>query len=58
MDIDLSITAYANAQKYYSHKKSSAKKEQKTIESSKKVHVHVYVKLKLHAIDDAIVVGT
>lgn len=37
MDIDLSISAYANSQRYYTQKKSAAIKEQKTIDSSKKV---------------------
>ena len=37
MDLDLSLSVYANAKKYYTSKKSAAKKEQKTIDSSKKV---------------------
>lgn len=33
IDIDLAHTAFSNAKKYYSQKKSAAKKQQKTIES-------------------------
>uniref|UniRef100_A0AAY4BTZ8 Ribosome quality control complex subunit NEMF n=1 Tax=Denticeps clupeoides TaxID=299321 RepID=A0AAY4BTZ8_9TELE len=36
VDVDLSLSAYANAKKYYDHKRSAAKKEQKTIEASQK----------------------
>lgn len=36
VDVDLSLTAYANATRYYEMKRSAAKKEQKTIEASGK----------------------
>lgn len=36
IDIDLAHTAFGNAKKYYSQKKSAAKKQQKTIESQGK----------------------
>jgi predicted ribosome quality control (RQC) complex YloA/Tae2 family protein len=36
IDIDLAHTAFGNAKKYYSQKKSAAKKQQKTIESQDK----------------------
>lgn len=36
VDVDLSLTAFANATRYYEQKKSAAKKEQKTIEASSK----------------------
>ncbi|KYN21553.1 Serologically defined colon cancer antigen 1 like protein [Trachymyrmex cornetzi] len=36
IDIDLAHTAFSNAKKYYSQKKSAAKKQQKTIESQGK----------------------
>ncbi|KAL6478119.1 hypothetical protein MHYP_G00139540 [Metynnis hypsauchen] len=34
VDVDLSLSAYANAKKYYDHKRSAAKKEQKTVEAA------------------------
>lgn len=34
VDVDLSLSAYANATRYYEMKRSAAKKEQKTIEAS------------------------
>lgn len=36
IDIDLSLTAFANARRYYDQKRSAAKKEQKTIDASAK----------------------
>uniref|UniRef100_A0A452RA19 Ribosome quality control complex subunit NEMF n=1 Tax=Ursus americanus TaxID=9643 RepID=A0A452RA19_URSAM len=33
VDVDLSLSAYANAKKYYDHKRYAAKKTQKTVES-------------------------
>lgn len=36
VDVDLSLSAFANATKYYEMKRSAAKKEQKTIEASGK----------------------
>nr|CAH0102372.1 unnamed protein product [Daphnia galeata] len=36
VDIDLDLTAFANARKYFGEKKNASKKEQKTIESSHK----------------------
>ncbi|XP_075982601.1 nuclear export mediator factor NEMF homolog Clbn isoform X2 [Anticarsia gemmatalis] len=36
VDIDLSLTAFANARRYYDQKRSAAKKQQKTLESSGK----------------------
>uniref|UniRef100_F7DW96 Ribosome quality control complex subunit NEMF n=1 Tax=Xenopus tropicalis TaxID=8364 RepID=F7DW96_XENTR len=36
VDVDLSLSAYANAKKYYDHKRHAAKKSQKTIEAAEK----------------------
>ncbi|XP_073943485.1 ribosome quality control complex subunit NEMF homolog [Choristoneura fumiferana] len=36
VDIDLSLTAFANARKYYDLKRNAAKKQQKTLESADK----------------------
>ncbi|XP_072545946.1 ribosome quality control complex subunit NEMF isoform X2 [Salminus brasiliensis] len=36
VDVDLSLSAHANAKKYYDHKRSAAKKEQKTVEAAEK----------------------
>lgn len=36
VDIDLDLSAFANARKYYDQKRSAAKKQQKTIESQSK----------------------
>ncbi|XP_012682273.2 nuclear export mediator factor NEMF [Clupea harengus] len=36
VDVDLSLSAYANAKKYYDHKRNAAKKEQKTVEAAHK----------------------
>ncbi|XP_023579497.1 nuclear export mediator factor NEMF isoform X2 [Octodon degus] len=36
VDVDLSLSAYANAKKYYDHKRFAAKKTQKTVEAAEK----------------------
>ncbi|XP_037550970.1 nuclear export mediator factor NEMF [Nematolebias whitei] len=36
VDVDLSLSAYANAKRYYDHKRSAEKKEQKTMEAADK----------------------
>ncbi|XP_056400959.1 ribosome quality control complex subunit NEMF [Hyla sarda] len=36
VDVDLSLSAYANAKKYYDHKRHAAKKTQKTVEAAQK----------------------
>ncbi|XP_043930219.1 nuclear export mediator factor NEMF [Protopterus annectens] len=36
VDVDLSLSAYSNARKYYDHKRHAAKKQQKTVESAEK----------------------
>ncbi|KAF5892257.1 nuclear export mediator factor NEMF, partial [Clarias magur] len=36
VDVDLGLSAYANSKKYYDHKRSAAKKEQKTVEAAEK----------------------
>ncbi|KAL4613104.1 nuclear export mediator factor NEMF [Arapaima gigas] len=36
VDLDLSLSAYANAKKYYDHKRHAARKEQKTVEAAEK----------------------
>ncbi|XP_041969362.1 nuclear export mediator factor NEMF homolog isoform X1 [Aricia agestis] len=36
VDVDLSLTAHANARRYYNQKRSAAKKQQKTLESADK----------------------
>ncbi|XP_073465409.1 ribosome quality control complex subunit NEMF-like isoform X2 [Aquarana catesbeiana] len=36
VDVDLSLSAYANAKKYYDHKRNAAKKTQKTVEAAEK----------------------
>uniref|UniRef100_A0A8C8SHM0 Ribosome quality control complex subunit NEMF n=1 Tax=Pelusios castaneus TaxID=367368 RepID=A0A8C8SHM0_9SAUR len=36
VDVDLSLSAYANAKKYYDHKRHAAKKTQKTVEAAEK----------------------
>ncbi|XP_039525366.1 nuclear export mediator factor Nemf-like isoform X2 [Pimephales promelas] len=36
VDVDLNLSAYANAKKYYDCKRSAAKKEQKTVEAAQK----------------------
>eukprot|EP00058_Branchiostoma_floridae_P011333 XP_002596821.1 hypothetical protein BRAFLDRAFT_130588 [Branchiostoma floridae] len=41
IDIDLALSAYANAKKYYDQKRHAAKKEQKTIDASEKCHEFV-----------------
>ncbi|KAG8449169.1 hypothetical protein GDO86_016009 [Hymenochirus boettgeri] len=36
VDLDLNLSAYANAKKYYDHKRHAAKKTQKTVEAAEK----------------------
>ncbi|NWU89006.1 NEMF factor, partial [Upupa epops] len=36
VDVDLSLSAYANAKRYYDHKRHAAKKTQKTVEAAEK----------------------
>ncbi|XP_018411754.1 PREDICTED: nuclear export mediator factor NEMF [Nanorana parkeri] len=36
VDVDLSLSAYANSKKYYDHKRNAAKKTQKTVEAAEK----------------------
>ncbi|XP_072346950.1 ribosome quality control complex subunit NEMF isoform X1 [Scyliorhinus torazame] len=36
VDVDLGLTAYANAKRYYDHKRHAAKKEKKTVEAAEK----------------------
>lgn len=36
VDVDLSLSAYANAKKYYDHKRYAAKKTQRTVEAAEK----------------------
>ncbi|XP_051578777.1 ribosome quality control complex subunit NEMF-like isoform X1 [Myxocyprinus asiaticus] len=36
VDVDLNLSAYANAKKYYDNKRTAAKKEQKTVEAAQK----------------------
>uniref|UniRef100_A0A3P9I5L2 Ribosome quality control complex subunit NEMF n=1 Tax=Oryzias latipes TaxID=8090 RepID=A0A3P9I5L2_ORYLA len=36
VDVDLGLSAYANAKKYYDHKRSAEKKQQKTLEAADK----------------------
>ncbi|XP_041069772.1 nuclear export mediator factor NEMF-like isoform X2 [Carcharodon carcharias] len=36
VDVDLGLSAYANAKKYYDHKRHAAKKEKKTVEAAEK----------------------
>jgi len=37
VEVDLSLSAYGNAQKYYTMKRQAASKEQRTINASEKV---------------------
>lgn len=46
IDIDLGLSAYANARKYYDMKRAHAKKEQKTLESSEKAFKNAEKKTK------------
>ncbi|XP_067128468.1 ribosome quality control complex subunit NEMF [Centruroides vittatus] len=46
VDIDLDLSAYGNARKYYDHKKHAAKKQQKTIESTVKAYKSAEKKAK------------
>ena len=43
VEIDLSLSAYGNVQKYYSKKRQAAHKEQKTVDASTKVGCNEYV---------------
>lgn len=36
IDIDIALSAYSNAKKYYDHRKHASQKEQKTIDASSK----------------------
>ncbi|KAL0269425.1 UNVERIFIED_CONTAM: hypothetical protein PYX00_007165 [Menopon gallinae] len=47
VDIDLDLTAFANARKYYDKKRSAAKKQQKTIESQGKALKSAERKVKI-----------
>lgn len=46
VDIDIGLSAFANARKYYEHRKDAAKKEQKTIDHSEKAFKNVERKVK------------
>lgn len=46
VDIDLDLSAYANARKYYDKKRQAAKKEQKTLESSERAYKNAEKKTK------------
>ncbi|KAI2801418.1 hypothetical protein RDWZM_008427 [Blomia tropicalis] len=46
VDIDIGLSAYANARRYYDHRKDAAKKEQKTIDHSEKAFKNVERKVK------------
>lgn len=46
IDIDLGISAYANATRYYDQKRNAAKKQQRTIESSTKALKSAEIKTK------------
>ncbi|KAH9422128.1 hypothetical protein DERP_002422 [Dermatophagoides pteronyssinus] len=46
VDIDIDLTAYANARKYYDHRKDAAKKEQKTLDHTEKIYKNVQRKVK------------
>lgn len=46
VDIDIGLSAFANARKYYDHRKDAAKKEQKTIDHSEKAFKNVERKVK------------
>lgn len=37
VDIDLSLTAFANAKRYFEHKKQSSQKHMRTLEAGEKV---------------------
>lgn len=46
VDIDIGLSAHANARKYYGNKKDAAKKEQKTIDNAEKIFKNVERKVK------------
>lgn len=46
VDIDIDLTAYGNARKYYDHRKDAAKKEQKTLDHTEKIYKNVERKVK------------
>lgn len=37
IDVDLSLTAFANAKRYFEHKKQSSQKQMRTLEAGEKV---------------------
>ncbi|XP_078482629.1 ribosome quality control complex subunit NEMF [Ciona intestinalis] len=55
IEIDLSLSAYANARKYYGRKRNAAKKEQKTIDASTKAFKSAEKKTKQTLKEDAAV---
>jgi len=38
VDVDLSLTAFANAKRYFEHKKQSSQKQMRTLEAGEKVY--------------------
>lgn len=46
VDIDIGLSAYANARRFYDHRKDAAKKEQKTIDVTEKAFKNVERKVK------------
>ncbi len=40
IDVDLSLTAFANAKRYFDHKKQSSQKHLRTLEAGEKVRSH------------------
>ncbi|XP_078495726.1 LOW QUALITY PROTEIN: ribosome quality control complex subunit NEMF-like [Ciona intestinalis] len=55
IEIDLSLSAYTNARKYYGRKRNAAKKEQKTIDASTKAFKSAEKKTKQTLKEDAAV---
>ena len=53
IDVDLDLTAFANARKYFDEKRSASKKEQKTLESSHKAFKSAEKKAKQTLKDSA-----
>jgi predicted ribosome quality control (RQC) complex YloA/Tae2 family protein len=41
IDVDLSLTAFANAKRYFDHKKQSSQKHLRTLEAGEKVRSHL-----------------
>ncbi len=37
IDVDLSLTAFANSKRYFEHKKQSSQKQMRTLEAGEKV---------------------